>query len=95
MVMSYANFVHLRNHSAYSLAEGALKIPDLVSLAADNQMPAVAITDSGNLFGALEFSLAARRVGVQPIIGCEISVARTPDNGLGGLQENQPRCTRP
>ncbi|MEC9022889.1 MAG: DNA polymerase III subunit alpha [Pseudomonadota bacterium] len=88
--MSYANFVHLRNHSAYSLAEGALKIPDLVNLAADNQMPAVAITDSGNLFGALEFSLAARRVGVQPIIGCEISVARTPDNGLGGLQKINP-----
>ncbi|MEK9692986.1 MAG: DNA polymerase III subunit alpha, partial [Rhodospirillaceae bacterium] len=88
--MSHANFVHLRNHSAYSLAEGALKIPDLVGLAAENEMPAVAITDSGNLFGALEFSLAARKVGVQPIIGCEISVARTTDDGWRGLKKINP-----
>ena len=88
--MSHANFVHLRNHSAYSLAEGALKIPDLVGLAAENEMPAVAITDSGNLFGALEFSLAARKVGVQPIIGCEISVARTTDDGWRGPKKINP-----
>ena len=88
--MSHANFVHLRNHSAYSLAEGALKIPDLVGLAAENEMPAVAITDSGNLFGALEFSLAARKVGVQPIIGCEISVARTTDDGWRGPKKTNP-----
>ncbi len=53
-------------------------------------MPAVAITDSGNLFGALEFSLAARKVGVQPIIGCEISVARTTDDGWRGPKKINP-----
>ncbi|MDB2414450.1 DNA polymerase III subunit alpha [Rickettsiales bacterium] len=68
------SFVHLRVHSAYSLAEGAVKIDELVSLAKTGQMPAVAITDSGNMFGALEFSMAASKEGIQPIIGCIIKV---------------------
>ncbi|MFT8520750.1 DNA polymerase III subunit alpha [Gluconobacter oxydans] len=72
--MSHADFVHLRNHSAYSLSQGAIRIPELVSLAAKNGMPAVALTDSGNLFGALEFSLYCRSNGVQPIVGCQISL---------------------
>ena len=59
--MSHAKFVHLHVHSAYSLSEGAIKIPQLVSLCEQEAMPAVAVTDTGNLFGALEFSLAARR----------------------------------
>ena len=49
-------FVHLRVHSAYSLLEGALTIPKLVTLAAEQRMPALALTDTNNLFGALEFS---------------------------------------
>ena len=49
-------FIHLRTHSAYSLSEGALQIKKLAALARDANMPAVAITDTGNLFGALEFS---------------------------------------
>lgn len=72
--MSHADFVHLRNHSAYSLSQGAIRIPDLVSLAVKNGMPAVALTDSGNLFGALEFSLYCRSSGVQPIVGCQLSL---------------------
>ncbi|GBR70767.1 DNA polymerase III subunit alpha [Gluconobacter kanchanaburiensis] len=72
--MSHADFVHLRNHSAYSLSQGAIRIPELVTLAAKNGMPAVALTDSGNLFGALEFSLYCRSNGVQPIVGCQISL---------------------
>ena len=61
----HAPFVHLRNHSAYSLSEGAIKADKLAGLAAAASMPAVAITDSGNLFGALEFSQACIGVGVQ------------------------------
>jgi len=79
--MSHAQFLHLHVHSAYSLSEGAIKIPHLISLCEKEGMPAVAVTDTGNLFGALEFSLAARRVGVQPIIGCQISVARPSASG--------------
>lgn len=73
---SYAPFVHLRVHSAYSMAEGAIKIPELVTLCADNRMPAVALTDTRNLFGALEFSVACINKGIQPIIGCQLSVRR-------------------
>jgi DNA polymerase-3 subunit alpha len=62
-------FIHLRVHSSYSLAEGAIKIPDLINACRKNKMPAVAITDSGNLFAALEFSLEATKNGVQAIIG--------------------------
>ncbi|MDA0652989.1 MAG: PHP domain-containing protein, partial [Proteobacteria bacterium] len=79
--MSHAKFVHLHVHSAYSLSEGAIKLPQLNNLHVAASMPAVAVTDTGNLFGALEFSLAARRAGVQPIIGCQIAVARP--TGIG------------
>ena len=63
-------FVHLRTHSAYSLSEGALQIKALAALTKDARMPAVAITDTGNLFGALEFSDAMAEKGIQPILGC-------------------------
>ena len=74
---SHANFVHLRVHSAYSLLEGAIQPKDLVSLSVDARMPSVAVTDTNNLFGALEFSFAAADKGVQPIIGCQLSLERT------------------
>src|SRR3990172_3699627 len=74
--MAHAGFVHLRVHSAYSLLEGAIKIPDLIDLCRDHAMPAVAVTDSGNLFGALEFAFAAKAAGVQPIIGCQLGLRR-------------------
>ena len=72
--MSKSNFVHLRVHSAYSLSEGAIRIKELVKLCSMHGMPAVAVTDSGNLFGAMEFSLAAAGAGIQPIIGCVVAV---------------------
>ena len=72
--MSHADFVHLRVHSAFSLSEGAIKVKELVKLAADHRMPAVAMTDTGNLFGALEFSVTAAGAGLQPIIGTILSV---------------------
>ncbi|MCH8997325.1 MAG: DNA polymerase III subunit alpha [Proteobacteria bacterium] len=81
--MPHAGFVHLSVHSAYSLLEGAIKIPDLVALCRRHAMPAVAVTDSGNLFGALEFALAAVEAGVQPIVGCRIGLAREDDRPLG------------
>ena len=67
-------FIHLRAHSAYSLAEGALHIKQMAVLAKEAGMPALAITDSGNLFGALEFSEALADKGIQPIIGCSLRV---------------------
>ncbi len=74
--MSDPVFIHLRVHTAYSLSEGAIKLPKLVELCREHDMPAVAVTDTNNLFGALEFSLAASRVGIQPIIGTQIDIAR-------------------
>src|ERR1700741_2137803 len=73
---NYAPFVHLRVHSAYSMAEGAIKIGKLVDLCVAENMPAVALTDTRNLFGALEFSKTAAGAGVQPIIGCQLSIRR-------------------
>ena len=67
-------FIHLRCHSAYSLSVGALHVKDLVKRTAQLEMPAVAVTDSNNLFGALEFSVGAKAAGVQPIIGAELSL---------------------
>jgi DNA polymerase III subunit alpha len=67
-------FIHLRCHSAYSLAEGAITIKQMAKLAAGDHMPALAIADTGNLFGALEFSEALAEKGIQPIIGCTLKV---------------------
>jgi len=67
-------FVHLRVRSAYSLLEGAIKADRIGALAAEAGMPAVALTDRANLFGALEFSVATKDAGVQPIIGCALPV---------------------
>ncbi|MFS4437098.1 DNA polymerase III subunit alpha [Paracoccaceae bacterium GXU_MW_L88] len=67
-------FIHLRVHSAYSLLEGAVQIGDLLSLAQGDEMPAVALTDTNNLFAGLEFSEKAAKAGVQPIIGCQVAL---------------------
>jgi DNA polymerase III subunit alpha len=72
-------FVHLRVHSAYSLLEGALTIPRLAALAKADGAPALALTDSNNLFGALEFSEAMAGTGIQPIIGCTLALTFTPE----------------
>ncbi len=80
--MPHAGFVHLRVHSAYSLSEGAIKADKIAALARELQMPAVAITDTVNLFGALEFSQACTGKGVQPIIGCQLALARADNPRL-------------
>lgn len=66
------SFVHLHVHTEYSLLDGAIKIDELVKKARDYDMPAVAITDHGNMYGALEFYEKAKSYGIKPIIGCEI-----------------------
>ncbi|MBZ9935285.1 DNA polymerase III subunit alpha [Mesorhizobium sp. BR1-1-16] len=68
-------FVHLRVHSPYSLLEGALPLKTLSKLAIADRMPALALTDTGNLFGALEFSEKMAEIGIQPIIGCQMAIA--------------------
>ncbi len=80
--MPHADFVHLRTHSAYSLSEGAIRPDQIVALAKDAGMPAAAITDTGNLFGALEFSQYCAAKGIQPIIGCQLALARTDNPRL-------------
>ena len=67
-------FVHLRVHSAYSLLEGALPLKRLAELAVADRQPALGIADTGNLFGALEFSETLAEKGVQPIVGCQVAV---------------------
>src|SRR5713226_4167988 len=74
--MPLADFVHLRVHTAYSLSAGAIRIRELVGLCKAERMPAVAITDTGNLFGALEFATTCSADGIQPIIGCEVALER-------------------
>lgn len=65
-------FIHLKLHSAYSLCEGAVKIPDLLKQCEKERFPAVAITDTNNMFGVLEFSIKCKEHGIQPIIGSTI-----------------------
>jgi DNA polymerase-3 subunit alpha len=67
-------YIPLRNHTSYSLCSGAIKIDALIDFAKTQQFPALGICDSQNLFGALEFSLACKKEGIQPIIGCELLV---------------------
>jgi len=89
-------FVHLRTRSAYSLLEGAITIPRIAHLATTNRMPAIALTDTGNLFGALEFSEAIWAAGIQPIIGCALSVMlQAPEeDGRNGWHESVKRAAR-
>ncbi len=68
-------FVHLHNHTEYSVLDGCLKVKDLVDAAFRNNMPAVALTDHGNIFGAVQFFKEAKARKIKPILGCEVYVA--------------------
>ncbi len=85
--MSYANFVHLRVHTAYSMSEGAIATKKIGKMCKQMAMPAVAVTDTRNLFAGLEFSTMVAGEGIQPIIGCQISLRRAdsdaPAKGFG------------
>ncbi|MEM6480568.1 MAG: DNA polymerase III subunit alpha [Pseudomonadota bacterium] len=72
--MSSARFIHLRLHTEYSLLEGAVRLKKLPELCRAANMPAVAVTDTNNMFSALEFSVAAQAAGIQPIMGCQVDL---------------------
>ncbi|MDG2205358.1 MAG: DNA polymerase III subunit alpha [Alphaproteobacteria bacterium] len=91
--MTHADFVHLRVHSAYSLSEGAIHVKDLATLCREMSMPAVAVTDTNNLFGALEFSEAAAKSGIQPIIGCQLRVQSTADGAPTSRPGDGPKIS--
>jgi DNA-directed DNA polymerase III PolC len=73
--VQHAEFVHLHVHSEYSLLDGAAQLEKLVKKAKDLRFPAIALTDHGNLFGGIDFYLAAQKAGIKPILGCELYVA--------------------
>ncbi|MBI3581868.1 MAG: PHP domain-containing protein, partial [Nitrospinae bacterium] len=87
--MKFEDFVHLHLHSEYSLLDGAIRFDDLLKKAEELRMPAVAVTDHGNLFGALEFYQKGLKSGVKPVVGCEIYVAPKSrfDRGEGEQEE--------
>ncbi|HOR93783.1 MAG TPA: PHP domain-containing protein, partial [Spirochaetota bacterium] len=69
------DFVHLHNHSEYSILDGAIRIQQLIQFAVDNAMPAIALTDHGNMFGTIKFYEEAHKAGIKPIIGQEFYIA--------------------
>ena len=71
---SNPRFIHLRVHTEYSLLDGAVRLKKLPGLCAAAGMPAVAVTDTNNMFAALEFSVTAQEAGVQPIMGCQMDL---------------------
>ena len=83
------SFVHLHLHTEYSLLDGAIRMKDLMAKAVEFNMPAVAMTDHGNLFGAIEFYQEAGRAGIKPIIGCETYIApRSHKDRAGSMRES-------
>ena len=79
-----AEFVHLHVHSEFSMLDGAIRIPQLVESVGKMDMPAVALTDNGNMFGAVQLVRACKKTKVKPILGCEVSFTsgdrRDPNN---------------
>ena len=77
--MTDPKFIHLRVHTAYSLSEGAIKIGDLIHRLKEMNMPAVAMTDTGNMFGGKAISAYASADGIKPILGCQFFL-HNPDS---------------
>lgn len=87
--VSYMDFVHLHTHTCYSLLDGANKIPELVARAKELGMEALAITDHGVMYGVVEFYKQALKVGIKPIIGCEVYVApRSYRDKVSGVDDS-------
>ncbi len=92
--MKHADFCHLHLHTQYSLLDGANRIDSLMKKAESQKLPALAVTDHGNLFGAIKFYKKAREHGIKPILGCELYLAqgsrfdRTPPSGDGAVGLN-------
>lgn len=87
-------FIHLRTHSAYSLLEGALPLSKIIAFAKTNRAPAIAVTDTNNLFGALEFAQKASKDGIQPIIGCQLNVVFGSPSGEGENFQSQKEARK-
>ncbi len=87
--MPHSEFIHLHLHTQYSLLDGACRIPELLELAKKYKMDSLAITDHGNMFGAIEFYKEAQKAGIKPIIGCEVYVAPGSrlDKSTSGIDE--------
>lgn len=83
-------FVHLHNHTSYSLLDGAAKIDEEVKRAKELGMPALAITDHGTMYGVIEFYNACKKEGIKPIIGCEVYVARNSRFDKAAGREEKP-----
>lgn len=81
------SFVHLHTHTEYSLLDGAARVKDVIARAVEYEMPALAITDHGNMYGAVDFYRQATKAGIKPIVGCEVYF--TPNSRLkrGGKPE--------
>ena len=82
-----SKFVHLHNHTHYSLLDGASTVNSLIAAAVENEMPAVALTDHGVMFGALEFYKKAKKAGIKPIVGCEAYIVP------GGTRFERPQTS--
>ncbi|WP_405402907.1 DNA polymerase III subunit alpha [Paracoccus sp. Ld10] len=89
MAAKSPRFIHLRTHSEHSLLEGAIPVGKLPSLALDAGMPAVALTDTNNMFAALEFSVKARDKGIQPLVGCQVTLMADATGPVVLLAQNQ------
>ncbi|PZO75556.1 MAG: DNA polymerase III subunit alpha, partial [Mesorhizobium amorphae] len=86
-------FVHLRVHAPYSLLEGALPVGKIVGHAVKDEAPAIAITDTSNMFGALEFAQKASKEGVQPLVGAQVEICFPSNQGNGKpLRKEKPDC---
>ena len=86
----HSDYVSLHLHSEFSLLDGGIRIRELVKKAQEFKMPALAITDHGNLFGAIEFYRQVSKAGIKPIIGCEMYIAPGSrfDKGEGAFGES-------
>ncbi len=73
--MPHSDFIHLHLHTQYSLLDGACRIPEIIALAKHHKMDSLAITDHGNMFGAIEFYQEVQKAGIKPILGCEMYIA--------------------
>ncbi|MDO9426334.1 MAG: DNA polymerase III subunit alpha [Methylobacterium sp.] len=91
-ILKDPGFVHLHVHSSFSLLEGALKVGDIVKAAAADRQPALALTDTNNLFGALEFSEKASGAGLQPIAGIQVTVAFEAPDPMARNPQAQGGC---
>lgn len=85
----HSDYVSLHLHTEYSLLDGAIRIKELVERAKEFRMPALAMTDHGNLFGAVEFYKQVTRAGIKPIIGCELYVAPSSRFDRGGSESDE------